>query len=559
MQDFPLIVAIEIKPDRGEDAYAIFPESSLIEDSTDYCAIAVFDGLGGRSAGYDGLTGGQIASQIAAKQTDKFLKQWRGKITQESISELQYNIYQLLQQEANSKLKPSRLKGSLAQKRLCTTLAVASINEQNLTVDLAWIGDSRIYFLSPDQGLQQLTKDDIVVNKDAFEMIREDPPLSQYLTADMETEWQINFKSEQFQNKGCVLVCTDGCFQYVSAPWKFEQLLLETLNQSQTPEDWKNILLSYYNDFKQDDVSLILHPIAFTDFEDLNASYNERLAYLQSFNQEDETYESLSQKWQNYRVNYEAKLHLTDVDDDDLTVLDDFKDQEISEGEYLESDLLQDIDNEEVYSADNLIDHDNQTEISYQTSETVIYHNEDSYLSEDISQQIEELHQTALNYNAAQQVEQAIDCWQKILTLEPEYLKANYNLGIVYINKFERLFGTLSTEKTVIYQKAVDHLRKVIENNNDHDLQEKAITELSEFYQKYKGMDNPDVLELLGDIAENKNNLEDALKFFQECEQLYWKEFRRTRSPTSDQEHNRVNKKIKRVQNELDRLNSFYH
>lgn len=312
MTKFNLVVNIEVAEDKGEDA-------NLAEDFGQAFLMGVFDGLGGRSAGYGGQTGGRIASEEASKISQSFFKQWSGKITVENAIKLQEEICQSLKLKAdiNMPKTSSRLKGSLVEHKLCTTIALASILKQQtqekiFEANLAWMGDSRIYFLSPTKGLQQLTKDDLVTPKDALEILRQDPPMSQYLTADINPKWQIHFQHYRIEEIGCFLVCTDGCFQYVSAPWEFEKLLLDTLSQSEGEKmdnnNWKQLIEQKYRDIKQDDVSLILYPIGFNSIKHLKNAYQERLQYLQEnflSPNANTRYENLQILWAKYRNNYE--------------------------------------------------------------------------------------------------------------------------------------------------------------------------------------------------------------------------------------------------------------
>ncbi len=308
MNSFCITVNIEITPGKGEDAHLFKP------DYSDVTVIGVFDGLGGRLAGYDGQTGGKIASQKASETIGDFLRQWDGKLNAQIVSEIQDNVYNTLKEAADTHIKPSRLGGSLAGQRLCTTMALASIpkpteESKKHQVSLAWIGDSRLYFLSPEFGLQQLTNDDLGVKKDAFEMIREDPPMSQYLSADMKEDWQIHYKLQELDQPGCILACTDGCFQYLPAPWEFEKLLLNTLNQSEDVKQWEDLLNQQYQDIKQDDVSLLLYSIGYEDFDNLKQSYEDRLAYLQdNFDLQNTNIEELNPLWEKYRETYEQYL-----------------------------------------------------------------------------------------------------------------------------------------------------------------------------------------------------------------------------------------------------------
>jgi serine/threonine protein phosphatase PrpC len=313
---FDALVDLEVAENKGEDA-------NLRETykQTEIYLIGVFDGLGGRSAGYGGQTGGRIASKRASEISKEFFKQWNGKITSDNAIQLQDKICQALKKDAddhNMRTTSSRLKGSLVEHKLCTTIALASIPKQQTTgnsfkVDLAWMGDSRIYFLSPTNGLQQLTKDDLVTPKDAFEMLRQDPPMSQYLTADINPKWQIHFQSHTFQEQGCFLACTDGCFQYFSAPWEFERLLLETLSNSKgtTKETntWEKLIEQKYTEIKQDDVSLIIYPVGFQKTSDIKDVYQNRLGYLQeNFISDTNNYDELKNIWEKYKPDYEHYL-----------------------------------------------------------------------------------------------------------------------------------------------------------------------------------------------------------------------------------------------------------
>lgn len=313
---FDALVDLEVAENKGEDA-------NLRETykQTEIYLIGVFDGLGGRSAGYGGQTGGRIASKRASEISKEFFKQWNGKITSDNAIQLQDKICQALKKDAddhNMRTTSSRLKGSLVEHKLCTTIALASIPKQRTTgnsfkVDLAWMGDSRIYFLSPTKGLQQLTKDDLVTPKDAFEMLRQDPPMSQYLTADINPKWQIHFQSHTFQEQGCFLACTDGCFQYVSAPWEFERLLLETLSNSKgttkKTNNWQDLIEQKYTENKQDDVSLIIHAVGFQRISNIKDVYQKRLKYLQEkFISDTNNYDDLKKLWEKYKPDYEHYL-----------------------------------------------------------------------------------------------------------------------------------------------------------------------------------------------------------------------------------------------------------
>lgn len=312
MNKYNFVVNIEVAQDKGED-------DNLAEHFEQFFLMGVFDGLGGASAGYDDKTGGRIASAEASQITKELFKQWYGEITPENVIELRNKICQSLKHKADNNMPKSRLKGTLLQHRLCTTIALASIPKQQgqekikfFEADLAWMGDSRIYFLSPTKGLQQLTKDDLKTPKDALEMLRQDPPMSQCLTADISPEAQIHYQRHRTEERGCFLACTDGCFQYFSAPWEFENLLLKTLFEStgdtRDKNNWEKLIFQKYTEIKQDDVSLILYPAGFDNIKILKKSYQKRWQYLQEnfmAPTANTRYEDLQNLWEKYRIDYE--------------------------------------------------------------------------------------------------------------------------------------------------------------------------------------------------------------------------------------------------------------
>lgn len=309
MNKCSLTISVEAISDKGEDNHLFVNDQAV--------TIGVFDGLGGKPAGFGGERGGRIAAREASIITEAILRKTAGELNEEDASHIQEKICKHLKQEADAKIT-SRLKGALTQ-RLCTTLALASIStptnptktEGYLELSIAYIGDSRIYFLSPQKGLQQLTEDDLKVANDAFKLIREDSPMSKHLTADMPLNWRINFKIQKLKGEGCVIACTDGCFQCLDSPWAFEKLLLDTLAKSNSLTEWQNFLTERYEEIKQDDVTLVLYPVGFNfdDFQVIKSSYYARLNKLNdNFNLVSGTCNDLLDLWRSYRLHYEEML-----------------------------------------------------------------------------------------------------------------------------------------------------------------------------------------------------------------------------------------------------------
>lgn len=312
--NFPLQLNMPVSEEKGEDSSLV---ANLGDSDNEQFLLGVFDGLGGYSAGFDNQKGGQIASQKAKDISKKFFQEDKNEFNQDNVISLQNTICQQLREDADSKMRESRLRGTLAKTRLCTTIVLASfpssIGKENVSIKVAWMGDSRAYFLSSHNGLQQLTKDDIKYEKDAFEMITEDPPMSQYITADKPENWQINFQEYEIEEPGFILVCTDGCFQYLPAPWFFEKLLIEKLNEAGNIKEWKNLLEKEYNTIRQDDISLLLYPIGFPSnrFKDFQTSFQERYKTINSTYCDGNDFTSESYKlklWETYRKQYEKRM-----------------------------------------------------------------------------------------------------------------------------------------------------------------------------------------------------------------------------------------------------------
>ncbi|MEA5621108.1 protein phosphatase 2C domain-containing protein [Cronbergia sp. UHCC 0137] len=443
MSKFNLIISIEVAENKGEDA-------NLAEDFGQTFLMGVFDGLGGRSAGYDGKTGGKIASTEASQITKKFFKQRYGQITPENVIELQKEICQSLKNlvDKNMSRTSSRLKGSLIEHKLCTTIALVSILKQQgqekiVEANLAWMGDSRIYFLSPSKGLQQLTKDDLVTSKNALEMLRQDPPMSQYLTADIDPKWQIHFQHYKIQETGCFLACTDGCFQYFHAPWEFEKLLLETLSKSQGDKvdsiDWKELINQTYTDIKQDDISLIIYPVGFANPKHLRNTYQERLKFLEhNFISPNNNYDELQNMWEKYRINYESYFPLIQNT----------------------QSSLQPIHNRPIITHPSLTpDHTSITLTPASTFQSLnlLFTDKAANRAEEIRKLLDEANSCYRKF----QFKEAEDLYNKVLEIDRHQSDPKYMLGLIYNQ--EALHETKYSEKIKLLDKASSLLVEGIE------------------------------------------------------------------------------------------------
>jgi serine/threonine protein phosphatase PrpC/TolA-binding protein len=572
---FLLNISLETSSGNGEDCHLVY-QSGLPKTFV----FGVFDGLGGRSAGFDGLKGGQIASKKASEITKKILDQYYGELTLTVASEIQSAICHSLKRDADNKMQKSRLSGKLAGKRLCTTISLASITEKSkdfYEIRLTWMGDSRIYFLGANQGLQQLTFDDLEVAKDAFEMIREDPPMSQYLTADTSADWHIHYSTEHIYEKGCILACTDGCFQYLSTPWEFELLLLQTLCESSSISEWENALSQKYEQIKQDDVSLLMYFIGFTSFESIKEYYKYRLQYLFSLyeNHDDKLtdFDNLRRVWNIYRISYEARLSSSSVIfNNEKNNLDtgstvDSSEQNVESTKQFEPEVpisASSISSElhETSLKSNEIIHAPPLEIAKTTG--CLLNNEGSELFHSNSvegevveecvdsgdhakrqydgssetslidippflKQLEnkkadifQLYNKAKTHENNSEFEEAISQYQEILKVNKEHVDARYSLGELYFNLCE-------------FQCAVQHFEKMpiyLLNDPTHNLMRIYVESLSEIGELEKAMvlcelliqknpSDPKICYLMGNIFHKQYFLKEAKDFLDRSKSIY--------------------------------------
>ena len=269
---------------KGEDALP----TDLIDDTNQKFVFAVYDGMGGAgSAIYNYEEKSFSGAYIAANETKKYFEKQVSEYINghlkiaDVISSIQGGLFHHLRNAANLvDTNPSRLKSNLI-KRLPTTIAaifceknIEQEEKRNLTC--MWAGDSRCYVLNPEDGLNQLTNDDLKGDNDALRNLRSDAPMSNYCNADVEFKINVEngFQAEPF----ILLTATDGCFGYLPSPFHFEHLLLKTLlyEKVRCLEDWKQKIIDEIQKVTGDDYSMTLHYFGFASFEELQTRFETR-------------------------------------------------------------------------------------------------------------------------------------------------------------------------------------------------------------------------------------------------------------------------------------------
>jgi len=272
--------------DKGEDA---FP---LIDVKNNRAVIAVCDGLGGagsQTVQFDAQdsvkTKAYFASREAISITNAFfkplLKEHKFAIDDKLFGKLEERIKSGLKQlEKRAAPSKSRLKSRLL-KSFPTTISgfVAEVKESECIIHNFWAGDSRNYCLSPKEGLQQLTQDDLIESFDPFENLNGDSRISNFLSADH--PFTLNYSRVEIKVPSIVFSSTDGAYDYLPTPMHFEFLILETLLASKDLDGFNEDLKEKLKDIPiGDDVSFGFIIVGWVDFAQLKEAYKNRFLFL---------------------------------------------------------------------------------------------------------------------------------------------------------------------------------------------------------------------------------------------------------------------------------------
>ena len=291
----------------GEDAYTF----SFRNGNNGY--IAVYDGCGGMGARKyskaNNKTGARIASKLAAYLTDQFYNDQQFK-----FDGLDYGRLKIKFKESFNKVKEAidndgglMLGGDLF-KAIPTTVSIVGIQidtDGKLHCEFLWAGDSRGYFLDND-GLCQITKDDLQTEEDAFTNLRSDGRMSNVVYAD--GDFYINERDVVLDQPVMIISSTDGAFGYYSTPMDFEYVILKTLFESNSADEWEQALTNAIIPITGDDFALCIATFGFINYKEMKKYYSKRYRYIVNafINQieDDTTEQELIQLWDKYKTNY---------------------------------------------------------------------------------------------------------------------------------------------------------------------------------------------------------------------------------------------------------------
>lgn len=314
----------EKRKDHGEDAEPYF----RYQRDGHRTLVAVFDGMGGsggavsRQTHRGAVTQAYDASRLARLAAERwFATLPAGALDPSRAAQgLHDDLFRVLADRASSlEGRTSGLVGTL--KRTFPTTLAAAVTEQGAhgtRVVALWAGDSRTYILTPSRGLQQVSRDD-TAEQDALVALLADPPIDNVICADR--DFVIHHAEVVEMEPFVVVVASDGCFGYVPTPPLFEVQMLRTLASANSSERWMQALLEVLEVQAQDDTSLSVAAIGFSDFGILRQAFAART--LQVEEQFGAPFERLVQggevvreqfeqfrtdAWEAYRPTYEALM-----------------------------------------------------------------------------------------------------------------------------------------------------------------------------------------------------------------------------------------------------------
>jgi Protein phosphatase 2C len=301
---YQLVINYEHRPGLGEDAPALWE----FEPSVNNGMIGAFDGLGGAGGETIKLkhgeerTGAWVASRLSAAVAqdvyDRLILSARRARSERdparygvapALTEIRppFDLTAELRGAIQGELRTwaahrqaggGRLKSRMI-KTLPTTLAVCWYDLTEHEYTAIWAGDSRIYYLGPYAGLQQVTTDDLKSKSDALENLTEDSPMSNCVNAD--TDFVLHERRLELRPSSMLIAATDGCFGYLPTPLHFEHMLLSTMRQATDWQDWLTSLRAAIIRTTSDDSTLSAVAIGWRDFASCRKQFADRLGWCE--------------------------------------------------------------------------------------------------------------------------------------------------------------------------------------------------------------------------------------------------------------------------------------
>lgn len=274
--------------------------------------LAVFDGCGGlgsrRYSRLENKTGAFIAAQSCAR----LIEQWQEQVTPEMLADHQQlaesfmtRIVKQLSFLESKYADDNKLMGTMVRTMPCTaSIALVHPGENDRTLSLTTMsaGDSRVYILTAEDGLQQVTRDELRGNPDAMANLYVSAPLSNVVNIDVPFTMQT--RRMDMGRPFAVLTATDGVFGYVRTPMDFERILLDSLAMASTFAEFESAFQREVTAISGDDATAVMGFYGWKNFKGMKRAFVRRRAYVDKLCQEldaNHTDEAMESAWQAYK------------------------------------------------------------------------------------------------------------------------------------------------------------------------------------------------------------------------------------------------------------------
>lgn len=274
---------------------------------------AVFDGCGGAGSWqypeYHGATGAFIASHVLAKEYEA----WFEKLSADSCDDLDkladdyHNASLMTLKKLKDSCSPMGVSGTLV-KSFPSTISAAIMREKEGQLELTALncGDSRVYYLTPENGLVQLTVDDLRGHPDPMENLWASGAQLYVLNADY--PYVITARQVNLSLPCAVMSASDGVFGFVRSPMDFEYLLLNCLMTAKFPIDFENRFREEIISITGDDSTATISFYGFGSWENIKKEFEKRwrrmkevCEYMDNAEDEEDEIERIRRIWALYK------------------------------------------------------------------------------------------------------------------------------------------------------------------------------------------------------------------------------------------------------------------
>lgn len=268
--------------EKGEDAF------SYNLSSKDVHFQAVFDGCGGAGAWKYPEYGNATGAFMAAHSMSEAFSEWTKSVNyadvrdEKRLAEKFRIVTEKTLRILKEKSSPMGISGNLVKSFPCTSAVsvVDLLPSKKLQITSLNAGDSRVYFLTPNNGLVQLTKDDSRGNPDPLQSLRDSAPMSNVLNADK----PFKITASRIQTKlPCAVICaTDGVFGFVRSPMDFEYILLKCIVSAKSIVDFESKFETRIKEITGDDSTMLISFYGWSSYAAIVNSLRKRYLYVES-------------------------------------------------------------------------------------------------------------------------------------------------------------------------------------------------------------------------------------------------------------------------------------